>query len=707
MAEKKHIITTALPYANGALHIGHMVEYVQADVYVRFLKLFGEDVIFVSGDDQHGTPIEINAKKNGKTPEEFIKIWNKDHLEDYKSFNIDWDSFYSTHTKENKHYTELIFNRLNEKGDIYTKEIEQMYSEKSKRFLPDRYIKGSCPKCGAKDQYGDVCESCSATYKPTDLIEPYSVLEGDKPVLKTTKHYFFRLSKYSSWLKKWLEDNKNLQPEIRNQILNWIKDGLEDWCISRDEPYFGFKIPGEEKKYFYVWLDAPVGYISSTANYCKDKDFNADDLWQTDKFETKITHFIGKDIIYFHWLFWPAMLHGAGFNVPTNFVVHGFLTVNGSKMSKSRGTFIMAKDLVKMVDPELIRFFYTSQMTHSMTDIDLDFNRIKNKVNNELVANIANFIYRVISFTNKNFDSKISTIEDTRLIEDAYLKTDEVRLLIEKFEYRDAVKTIMSIGAQGNKYFQDREPWKLIKENKEETQKVITDCVNMIKTIVICLKPILPKFSKQVEEQLSFGELSWDDIKVKEENKTIGQGKIILKKIEEIKLGKKEEITKEDTSIDPFSKVRMKVGKIYEINEHARADKLYVINVDLGNDEKKQIVSGLVPYYPDKNELLGRKIVILDNLEHANLRGERSEGMLLVSESKDGKEVEVLSAEKSELGDLVTIEGIPCSEGKISFKEFMGIKLYSKDGKIEYKGKPLRTENEEIISNKVLNGVVR
>ncbi|MCK4582208.1 methionine--tRNA ligase, partial [Candidatus Bathyarchaeota archaeon] len=342
MKSERILVTSALIYANGPVHIGHILEYIQTDIWVRFMKLAGHNVVYCGADDTHGTPIEINAAKQGVTPEEFIEHWWKEHKRDYDDYHVGFDSYYTTNSPENQMYTELIFNRLRQNGHIYTKEIELTYCEHCERYLPDRYVKGTCPKCGAQDQYGDVCEKCNAAYDTTDLINPYCSICGSPPIRRNSLHYFFRLSNFSGWLEEWLNGNEKLQPEIRNQILSWVHEGLQDWCISRDGPYFGFRIPEEDDKYFYVWLDAPIGYIASTANYCRDKPCTADNYWQSP--DSTIIHFIGKDIIYFHLLFWPAILHGAGFRVPDNVVVHGFLTVNGEKMSKSRGTFLTAEE---------------------------------------------------------------------------------------------------------------------------------------------------------------------------------------------------------------------------------------------------------------------------------------------------------------------------------------------------------------------------
>ncbi|MFC2016739.1 methionine--tRNA ligase, partial [Chloroflexota bacterium] len=382
----KVIVTSALPYANGPIHIGHLVEYIQTDIFVRFLRLIGKDVVYCCADDTHGAPIEIKARELGIKPEQLIAKFFKEHQEDFKNFHIKFDSYYTTNSKENKYFSDLIFERLKKKGLIYKKEIEVTYCEHCKRTLPDRYVKGKCPKCKAADQYGDVCEVCNAAYKTVDLIEPYCTICKNKPVRKSSEHYFFKLSKLSGFLEKWIKTNKNLQQETKNFVLNWIKDELEDWNISRDGPYFGFKIPNEENKYYYVWLDAPIGYISSLANYLKSTK-KAEKTWN----ESKIIHFIGKDITYFHFLFWPAMLYAADLKLPEDIVVHGFLTVNNEKMSKSRGTFFTAKEFLEKYDAEHLRYYYGNVLSKKLADIDLNFDEFRQRINNELVGNLGNF----------------------------------------------------------------------------------------------------------------------------------------------------------------------------------------------------------------------------------------------------------------------------------------------------------------------------
>src|SRR3989338_616372 len=422
--EKKIVITSALPYANGPIHVGHLVEYIQTDIFVRFLRLTGKNVVYCCADDTHGTPIEVKSMDLGIKPEELIAKFSKEHQEDFNNFHIQFDSYYSTNSEENKYFSDLIFKKLKEKNLIYQKEIELSYCEKCGRFLPDRYVKGKCPKCNAAGQYGDVCEQCNATYKTIDLMEPYCTICGTKPARKISKHYFFKLSVFSDKLKKWLVDNENLQDEIKNYVLNWIKDGLEDWDISRDGPYFGFKIPGEENMYYYVWLDAPIGYFASLANYCKRNNLDPLNFMEKDG---EMIHFIGKDIMYFHLLFWPAMLMGSGFNLPKAYHVHGFLTVNGEKMSKSRGTFLTAKDFLQISDPEFLRFYFAANLGTSVSDIDLNCQDYYDKINSELVSKLANFSYRVQTFCAENFEGKLVKYIDENIEKELQTQIEDAK----------------------------------------------------------------------------------------------------------------------------------------------------------------------------------------------------------------------------------------------------------------------------------------
>jgi methionyl-tRNA synthetase len=688
-----------------------MLESIQTDIYVRFLKLRGHDAFFCGADDTHGAPIEINAVKQGITPEQLIGQWWKEHVEDYSLYNIGFDSYYTTHSPENQQYTELIFKRLQDGGHIYTKEIDLTYCEHCKRYLPDRYVKGTCPKCGAKDQYGDVCEKCNATYSTTDLVDPYCSICGSKPIRKPSRHYFFRLNDFSEKLRAWLVGNRNLQPEIRNQILAWIDQGLQDWCISRDGPYFGFKIPGEDNKYFYVWLDAPIGYIASTAHYCRDKNFTADDIWQNDN--STIVHFIGKDIIYFHLLFWPAVLMGSGFHVPDNIVVHGFLNVNGEKMSKSRGTFLTAREFSDLLDPELLRYYYAANLGHSMTDIDLDLKTLQDKVNNELVSNIANLVYRTLSFLDKNFGGMVTTILNKELLSEVAKKTEGVSDSYYDYNFREAVAKTLEISTVGNKYFQDNQPWELVKTDREKAQRVLTDCVNIVKTVTILMQPILPIFASRVEEQLNLPSLKWADLDRIVENHRIDGAKIILRKIEPIVLKKPDEKkedqeneakTEKPQKLSGPASLDLRVAVVTEVRDHPQADKLYILKVDIGS-EQRQLCAGLKPYYT-KNELLGKHLVVVTNLKPAKLRGELSQGMLLAADS--GSVVGILNAPSSPPGMQVNEEGVSGrGTPQIEIGDVAALRMESKAGKAYVNAKLLLTDVETVQVDKEIEGRIR
>jgi methionyl-tRNA synthetase len=530
----KTLLTSALPYANGSIHVGHLVEYIQTDIYSRFLKLIGEDVIYCCADDAHGTAIEIKADKEGITPEELIAKVNEEHLADFKKFHIHFDNYYSTHSDENKQLSTLIYERLKAKGLIYTKEIESFYDEKAKRFLPDRYVKGECPKCGALDQYGDVCEKCNSTYKPTDLISPYSTISNTTPIRKKTLHYFFKLSTMSEKLRDFFKQ-RNFQPEVVNYLNNWIDEGLQDWDISRDGPYFGFNIPGEEDKYFYVWLDAPIGYLASCKNYCTKNNIDAEKEYFFNP-DSKMLHIIGKDIMYFHFLFWPAMLMEADFHVPDDIIVHGFLTVNKEKMSKSRGTFIVASQFAEMYNPEYLRYYYAKVLSRKLADVDLDLDAFIESVNSELVANLGNFCYRSLSFLHKHFEGVLSKFNDEEhpVIKEVLLKVDEVKKHYENLNFNQAVLKIMEISSIGNKFFQDNAPWKLVKENKYGVaHNVCSICANITKILSIIIGPILPVFSLNLQKQLNVENQTWSNIDFSLKNCSISLPEILVSKIEE------------------------------------------------------------------------------------------------------------------------------------------------------------------------------
>jgi len=662
----KKIITSALLYANGPLHIGHLVEYIQSDIYVRFLRLIGEDVAWVCADDTHGAPIQINAEKLGITPQELIEKSYEEHKRDFASFNISFDNYYTTHSDETKHFSDLLFNKAKESGYIYKRKISQLYCEHDKMFLPDRYVKGICPKCGAEDQYGDVCEKCGATYKPTELTEPKCSVCGKEPVEKESEHYFFKLSAFSEQLTKWLAE-ADVQKEIVNSVSQWIKEGLNDWDITRDSPYFGFKIPTEEELYYYVWWDAPIGYIASLDNLTKD----GENVWQN----SEITHIIGKDIIYFHFLFWPAVLMSAGFNLPKKINVHGFLTVNGEKMSKSRGTFITAEQFAAENDTENLRYYFARLLSKKLSDLDLSQAELRSKVNNELVANIGNFCYRSISFTNKSLGSKISEC-DKSLSEQVAPLFENVKKSYSELDFREAAKTILQVSDIGNRYFQDKAPWKLVKEDEEKARSVLTACINLVKDLSILIKPILPKMSEEIERQLGLKAQTWENLQVELENCEIKPAEILIQKLEEPK---------------EFP-LNLRVAQIKEAKEHPDAEKLLIMQIDLGT-EQRQIVAGLKEYYKPE-ELVGKKIVVVANLKPAKLRGEESQGMLLAAQKDNVLKVVEPDAE---LGEQVLPQGLTASTEQIKIDKFIKInKLSIKDKKLCYAEHVLRAAGKQI-----------
>ena len=692
MEKRKTVITSALPYANGPIHLGHLVEYIQTDIFVRAMKLNGEDVIYCCANDTHGTPIEVNAQKEGIPPEKLIHRYFIEHRQDFEDFHIHFDNFYTTNSPENKEFSDYIFLKLKENGDIYTKEIELTYCPECKRFLPDRYVKGKCPSCGAEEQYGDNCEVCNSTYKPTDLIDPHCVICGTSPIRKKSIHYFFKLSNYSEKLKNWLISNKNLQDEIKNYILNWIDEGLNDWDISRDAPYFGFKIVGEEDKYYYVWLDAPIGYIASTKNLGIKMGFSWEDYWKSEK--GRIIHFIGKDIIYFHFLFWPAMLLGAGFNLPENLIVHGFLKINNEKMSKSRGTFITARDFLAKLDPEYLRYYYARSLSKKLADIDLDLNDFKNKINNELIANLGNFINRSLTFLYKNFDGVTSSNIKNEELQDEILKKS--KRVVENYlnvNFKAAIKEILEIGDIGNKFFQYSEPWKLIKEDREKANEVVTFSVNIVKILSILLKPVLPEVSNKIEKILNLNHQKFSDLKFDYLSKKIEKPEILFQKLEEVNLIRK----------DPFSSIDLRVGKILEVSPHPKADKLLILKVDLGS-EKRQIIAGIRKAYSEE-ELLGKNIVIVANLKPAKLRGIESKGMLLAASNEN--DIGVLTV-NGKLGDAVRPEGIDFDGTKeIDINFFASVSLFGKDGYAYYGDKPLLCGDEKVKIDKNISGKIK
>jgi len=509
---RKILVTSALPYGNGSLHLGHLVEAIQTDVWVRFQKMRGHDCLYICGEDAHGTPIMIKAQELGIEPEALIEQVKQEHEADYAGFHIGFDNFYTTHSPENRDLVSLIYKRLKARGDITRRTIEQAYDPEKNMFLPDRFVKGECPKCGADDQYGDSCESCGATYAPTELKNPRSVLSGATPIQKKTEHLFFKLQNYKDLLVDWTRSG-HLQEQVTNKLNEWFEAGLREWDISRDEPYFGFEIPDEPNKYFYVWLDAPIGYMASLKNYC-DYQGGCDfvEYWEKDS-QTELYHFVGKDIIYFHALFWPAMLHGADFRMPTAIFTHGFLTVNGKKMSKSRGTFINARDYLEHLNPEYLRYYFAAKLSHSIDDIDLNFEDFSNRVNSDLVGKVVNIASRCAGFITKRFDGMLAeSLDDEKLYNSCVEKGEYIAELFEGRDYSRAVREIMAIADSANQYIDEKKPWVLAKEEGKE-QEVHTVCtmgINLFRLLMIYLKPILPKMADDVETFLSCPPLTWE-----------------------------------------------------------------------------------------------------------------------------------------------------------------------------------------------------
>lgn len=672
----KHIITAALPYANGSIHIGHLLEYIQADIYSRFLKMMGEDALYICASDMHGTPIEVNAKKAGISPKEFTKKYQLEHQEDFASYNILFDNYYSTDSNENKEIVNHFYSELKKKGYIYTKKVEIVYCQSCQRSLPDRFVKGTCPLCTAVDQYGDVCESCGSVLKGIDLINPKCTQCGKPPVIKESKHYFFKLSAFSEKLKSWLK-NANLQKEVRNWLDEWFEKGLDDWCVSRDAPYFGFEIPNSKEetgeiKYFYVWLDAPLGYISSTMNLKKD--------WEKYWKEGSVHHFIGKDIAYFHFLFWPAQLMALNYPIP-NLNVHGFITVNGKKMSKSRGTFFTAKDFLKLYPAESLRFYYASHLSKNIVDIDLHFDDFIAVNNNVLVGNVGNFCYRTLSFANKNYNEikEIANIPETKEV----LKiVNQIKQDYKNLDFMSAVRKILLIADIGNAFFQKCEVW--VDKDKKDLQ--VGWCINLARNLSILLEPILPNFSNKIKKALNETTLTFDDINFNWKG-TVNKPDYLAQKIEKMPESAK-------------FPLQLKVGQIIKVNDHPNADSLYLLKVDFGT-EKRQIVAGLKKYF-NKEALLNQKAVFCVNLKPAKLRGEISEGMIIVAD--DTENVALLKASKTDIGNEAKFEGLESNKEQVTFDEFKKLNMKVLNGNVVFDNNILKTNVEDIKVHGVKEG---
>ena len=650
----KLIVTSALPYANGDIHIGHLVEYIQTDIFVRFQRLIGNNVLYVCASDAHGTPIEINAAKKGMTPQELVGEFHDRHQADFSRFEVSFDEFYTTDSPENQKHCEIIYLRAKEKGHIDSRDIEQFYCERCGRFLPDRYIKGTCPKCSALDQYGDVCESCGATYRPTELQDAHCAICGAKPEMRSSLHLFFKLIDFNDFLREWTSERGHLQDEVKGFVHTWIDQGLRDWDISRDGPYFGFRIPGEENKFFYVWLDAPIGYIGATEHYCAGKDdVSVEEYWIDHASKTEIHHFIGKDIAYFHTLFWPAMLKAANYRIPNAVHVHGFLTVDSRKMSKSRGTFITARQFADQINPCFLRYFYAAKLGPTIDDIDLNLEEFVNRTNAELVNNITNLISRSVSFLNKRLDSRLGIVPQgcEGLIKDVLAHADRCLHDYNALKYSNVVRNILAISDIANNYVQQNEPWATIKSDPEKARNDLTFAINCSKIVAILLKPIVPSYSVKVEQILGLDDLRWEDIKFDLEQRSVNVFEKLAERLEPGAMTRLIEASKDDLAVkelktdtpdfkeeiafDDFEKIDLRVGKILSASEVEGSDKLLKLRVDVGR-EIRTVFAGIKSSYSPQ-DLVGRKAAVVCNLAPRKMRFGTSEAMVLAASSPEGK----------------------------------------------------------------------
>ena len=534
MTKRRILVTSALPYANGEIHLGHLLEYIQTDIWVRFQKIQGNECHYVCADDAHGTPIMLKADEMGIDPEELIAEVSQRHQADFKDFNIEFSQFHSTHSDENRYFSELIYSRLKESGFIKTRVISQAFDPEKEMFLPDRFIKGECPKCGVDDQYGDNCEVCGATYSTTELKNARSVVSGAVPVEKDSEHYFFDLPQFEQQLKDWTNAG-HLQDEVSNKLAEWFDQGLQQWDISRDKPYFGFKIPGTEDKYFYVWLDAPIGYMASFKKLCDNSDIEFDDFFEKGS-DTELYHFIGKDIVYFHALFWPATLIGSNFRTPNAIFAHGFLSVNGQKMSKSRGTFIQARTYLETLNPECLRYYYAYKLSSKIDDIDLNLEDFKQRVNSDLVGKVVNIASRSASFVVKKFDKELSTNCIEQALYDEFVSAgSEIVGHYEDRNFGQAMRSIMKLADKANQYIDEKKPWQLAKEEgkMQEVHEITSLAINLFRLLMTYLKPVLPEMAEKSEVFLNVDSLNWNDIKSPLLGHQINKFKPLMTRIED------------------------------------------------------------------------------------------------------------------------------------------------------------------------------
>jgi methionyl-tRNA synthetase len=653
--KRRILVTAALPYANGPIHIGHMVEYSQTDIWARFQRARGHEVVFAWADDAHGTPIMLNAQKRGVTPEALIEHFGAEHERDFADFGLSHDNFSSTHSDTNRVLVESVWERLIEHGCVVTREIEQLYDTEKHMFLPDRFIRGTCPKCGADDQYGDSCEVCSATYEPTDLVNPTSVISGTKPELRKTEHYFVSLKPFEDGLRQWLRSDA-LQDEVANKLDEWFEAGLRDWDVTRDAPYFGFRIPGTEDKFFYVWLDAPFGYLASFKEVCERRGLDFDD-WVRPGSDAEMHHFIGKDIIYFHCLFWPAMLEGAGFKRPTRVQAHGFLTVNGTKMSKSRGTFIMARTWLDHLPADYLRYYFAAKLGPGLADIDLNFDDFTNRINADLVGKLVNIASRSAGFVHKLGGGRLAAeLPDDALYRAFVAETEAVADEFERCNFAAAVRRIMALADRANQYVDAHKPWQMAKQDgrDEEVVAVCTQALNLFRVLTTWLAPVIPTIAERAGAFLGADVTDWSALDRPLLDRPIQKFTPLAKRVEPKQIealmndareslapagtdqtgtGAKLELAPEIT-IDDFMKIDLRVARIAEAAHVEGADKLLKLVLDLGG-ETRQVFAGIRSAY-DPAELEGRLTVMVANLKPRTMRFGVSEGMVLAAGGDDG-----------------------------------------------------------------------
>ncbi|OWO84409.1 methionine--tRNA ligase [Photorhabdus luminescens] len=658
---KKLLVTCALPYANGPIHLGHMLEHIQADIWVRFQRMRGKEVHFICADDAHGTPIMLKAQQMGVAPEEMIATVNQEHHQDFTGFSVSYDNYHSTHSEENQAFSTKIYFELKKNGHIKSRTISQLYDPEKNMFLPDRFVKGSCPKCKAEDQYGDNCEVCGSTYSPTELINPRSAVSGATPEMRETEHFFFDLPAFSNMLQAWTRSGA-LQEQVANKMQEWFESGLQQWDITRDAPYFGFEIPDAPGKYFYVWLDAPIGYMGSFQNLCdKRGNLSFDEFWAKDS-TADLYHFIGKDIVYFHSLFWPAMLEGSGYRKPTNVFVHGYVTVNGAKMSKSRGTFIKASTYLDHLDADCLRYYYAAKLSARIDDIDLNLEDFVQRVNSDIVNKVVNLASRNAGFINKRFNGKLADkLADPALYQQFI---DGAKVIAEEFnnrEFSKAIREIMALADLANRYVDEQAPWVVAKEEGRDAdlQAICSMGINLFRVLMTFLKPVLPSLAERAEAFLNT-ELTWHGIEQPLLDHQISAFKALFNRIDMDKVDAMVAASKEsintpqkvsgplaadpiqDTiAFDDFAKVDMRVALIKQADFVEGSDKLLKLMLDLGG-ETRQVFSGIRSSYPDPKALEGRLTIMVANLAPRKMRFGISEGMVMAA-GPGGKDIFLLS----------------------------------------------------------------